>query len=364
MYKSEKRKDDHSTNYGEKLNPHMKFSTDEGTLPPYLPAKNSNEYSITDLAKPTAVSLFREQFSPDNKIQFNGIFKGNWTVKTNTSVKVDNIPGQAKLNMTDDVQINGRFAETSLQAKLKPTLISTQFDFGNIYFRNAFNGKYGPMVFNNFINPYASFEIDRTLKNHVWTFGMIYFTNDFLRKNFKVNIFKKESKYNWDLQVNNFLTCSGFFLNYLFTVNYANSISINNRKVLLGYEKNDINANLELNFKNGGVKDWKITETMTTLSYNLKENGIFGVYLRNLYNLRSDCSVQNEFGVGYSNKISKELDVKAKINLQGILSIFTNFKLNKNLSVQPSLLTSFGGLDRQGFMTLPFDFGLKIKFEQ
>lgn len=330
---------------------------------PFVPVKVSNDYSINDLEKPTAVFLFKEDYCPDNRIQFGGKFKGKWNVKANAAMKIEGSTNQPRLFLSDDVQINGPVAGTNLQLKFKPDLLSAQLDFGHTLIQNDYDTAQGPMRINHFLNPYIYFESDRSFNSQLYGLGTMYYLNNFLRKNIRLNFYKRENVLNWNFQVNSLYAYRGVFLNMLFTLTYGNCFAMNNRRVILGYDQDEINANVEVNFEGGNIKNWNLSETIATVSYNFREKGLFGLFLRS-YFLKNGNSAVHDFGVGYSNRLSKELDMKAKLNLNGILNLFLNYKLQDGLYLQPSLMTSLVNQSKKGFLNFPFDFGLKVKLER
>lgn len=330
---------------------------------PFVPVKVSNDFAISDLEKPTAVFLFKEDYCPDNRIQFGGKFKGRWGVKANAAMKVEGSANQPRLFLTDDVQINGPIAGANLQLKFKPEILSAQMDFGHTLIQNDYETAQGPVRINQFLNPYLYFESDRTFNNQLYGLGMMYYVNNFVRKNMRLNFYKRENVLNWNFQLNSLYAYRGMYLNMLFTLTYNDFFSLKNRRVLIGYDQNDINANLEVNFDGGSITKWNLSETIATISYNFREKGLFGLFLRS-YFLRDNSTPVHDFGVGYSNRLSKDVDLKTKLSLNGILNLFVNYKLQEGLYVQPSLMTSLVSQSKKGFLNLPFDFGLKIKLER
>lgn len=353
--------------YRERINENLKGASKEPFYSfsslPAVPVKVSTDYSIADLEKPTAVHLFREDFGPDNRVQFGGKFKGNWTVKANAAVKVEGSANHPRLFLSDDVQINGPVAGTNLQLKLKPDLVSAQMDFGHTFFRAEYDTPQGAVRIDQFVNPYLYFESDRVFNNQLYGLGVMYYLNNFLRDNIRLNFYKRENLLNWNLQSNTLYSYKGMFLSMLFTLTYNDFFALKNRRLMLGYDKNDINANVELGFEAGSFKKWNLVDTTATVSYNFREKGLMGVFFRT-YFMRDNTTPINECGVGYSNRLSKDLDFKAKLSLSGILNLFANYRLREGLYVQPSVMTSLSSPSKKGFLTLPFDFGLKVKLER
>ena len=330
---------------------------------PFVPVKVSNDFSISELEKPTAVFLFREDYAPDNRIQFGGKFKGRWTVKANAAMKIEGSTHEPRLFMSDDLQINGPIAGTNLQLKFRPEVLSAQLDFGHTLVQNDYDTAQGALRINHFINPYLYFESDRSFHNQLYGVGAMYYLNNLARKNFRLNFYKRENVLNWNFQLNSLYSYGGFFLNTLFTLTYNDFFAMQNRRLMLGYDENDVNANVEFNFEGGSVKKWSLSDVTATAAYNMREKGLFGLFLRSFF-LHTQSTPVTDFGVGYSNRLNKDFDVKAKLSLNGVLNLFMNYKLQEGLYLQPSLMTSLLSQSKRGFLNFPFDFGLKVKLER
>jgi len=334
---------------------------------PLPPVKNSNDFVIMDLEKPTALYLFKEDFAADNKVQFNGRFRGRWTVKVHSALAVGGNTDAPRFEFVDEAQLNGPLGQNDLQVKFKPQKLSAQLDFGHHLVMT--NYKWGTRHYvNTFLNPYVYLETDRALRNSLLGIGLMGYFNRVYRDNFRLNFFNKEDKLGWDMQYNALVRYSGFFFNCALGLTFTDALFFKDRKFMLGYDRNEVNANVEFFNRPGTFREWACDSLGLSLSYDFREKGLFGVYATKPFaalslDPRVAAPSLDDVQFGYRNKLRNDLAFKTKFGLRGLASFFFNYRLRDGLNLHTSLLTNILNRDKKGFLELPFDFGLKLKLE-
>lgn len=327
------------------------------------PLKTSLDYNLEDLEKPSALFMLREDFAADNKLAFNGKFRGKWTVKVNTLLAVGGSRENPKLEVQDDAQLNGPVGKHKVQLKFKPKKFSAQLDFGHHLISNNVTLKDGTQVnSSSFLNPYLFFESDRVFKKQLFGLGVLTHTNHCLRSNARINLKNEESKLDWDISKNVYAHHKGFFGNFFTNWKFADSFIFNERKALFGYDRDQLNLNCEINFAKGSFRDWKLQNSSVSASYDMKVNGAVAAAVEQNYAAQGDKTPQ-EVSFGYRNKLTRDLEVKSKLTLSGLMSLFLNYKLKDGLSVHSTLAAKMGDSQKKGFLEMPFDFGIKLKLE-
>ena len=119
-------------------------------------------------------ALFEDDFTADNRLQFNGKFTGRTNVKFNayTTPRLSN--NEVAFGLEEDAQVNLKAADIGFQAKFKPNLISLQADFD--HHLKTFNQ--GGNAYNFWLNPYVIWETSRALKNNNLHFGFLTHVNN------------------------------------------------------------------------------------------------------------------------------------------------------------------------------------------
>lgn len=328
-----------------------------------VPVKISNDFNIEDLEKPTALYLFREDYNHDNKLAFNGKFKGRWTVKLNAALQVEGSCNEPKLAIVDDAQLNGHLGSNALQLKFKPAKVSAQLDFGHHAIHSHTHGKGYEVVNQSFLNPYLYFDTSRDLKENTYAAGFMFYFDTWLRTNSRLNLRRKEGKIDWDIQENALFRHKGFFANYHFGYNFTDAIQFRARKFLLGYDKNEVNVNLELGVAKGSWREWKLDSSTASLSYDFRERGLFGL-IAELNPAKAELPKSEDISLGYRNKLRKDVELKTKLSYKGLAALFLGFHLKDGVNLHTSVSTNIINKDKKGFLEMPFDFGLKLKIEQ
>lgn len=327
------------------------------------PLKTSLDYSLEDLEKPSALFMLREDFAADNKLAFNGKFRGKWTVKVNTLLAVGGSAESPKLEVQDDAQLNGPVGKHKVQLKFKPKKFSAQLDLGHHLISNSVALRNGTQInSSSFVNPYLFFESDRVFKKQLFGFGVVSHTNHCLRSNSRLNLKVEESKLDWDISKNLYAHHKGFFGNFFTNWKFTDAFIFNERKALFGYDRNQLNLNCEVNFGKGSFRDWKLQSSSVSASYDMKVNGAVAASVEQKYGAQGETAPQ-EVSFGYRNKLTRDLEVKSKLNLSGLMSLFLNYKLKEGLSIQSTLAAKMGDSQKKGFLEMPFDFGIKLKLE-
>lgn len=352
---------------------------------PLAPLKNSLDLNIEDLEKPTALYLFREDFAADNKLAFNGKFKGKWTVKLNSILGIGGNVNAPKLELYDEAQINGPIGQNSIQLKFKPAKISGQFDFGHHLAYNKVHVENG-QPHNTFLyaNPYLYFETDRVFKKELYGLGALINFNRELREDFRLNLRNQEGKFDWDISNNGLIKAKGFFASWFFNFDLKNSLNFSDRRCVLGYDRDGINTNVELNFGKGNYKNWNFNQATISGSYDMRERGTFAAIFTKTFaatdkpatggdaqaagqanaDAASKAPVAGEdFAIGYRNKLRPDLELKTKMSYKGLCSLFFNYRIREGLNIHSTLQTNIVNKNNKGFLEYPFDFGLKLKLE-
>ena len=100
-----------------------------------------------------------------------------------------------------------------------------------------------------------------------------------LRINARFNIHKNESGWDWDIQKNCLYKHRGFFINTFFALTFNKWLEFKNRKLLVGYDRDEVNANIEVGVDKGAYNEWNVKDLIGSLSYDLRERGLFGLQI-------------------------------------------------------------------------------------
>ena len=166
------------------------------------------------------------------------------------------------------------------------------------------------------------------------------------------------------MQKNGLYRRRGFFFNYFFNATFVDFLDFKARKLMVGYDEKELNANLELQTEPGSYKEWALRQALATVSYDLKEKGLFGLQVDLSPDSLKKDRVSQLLTFGYRNKLSKDLEFKTKISLKKESSFFLNYRIAQGLSFQSTLTTSLVHKHRLGFLGYPFDLSLKLKLER
>lgn len=343
---------------------------------PLPPVKNSLDFNIEDLEKPTALYLFREDFAADNKVAFNGKFKGKWTVKVNSVLGVGGTLNAPKLEVIDDAQLNGPIGHHNIQLKFKPTKFSAQLDLGHhLSLHKAHVHNNVKDHFHLFSNPYLFYETDRVFKKQLLGLGLILNTSNGIKDNTRLNFRWQEGKFDWDITSNTLFKSRGFFFNWFLNMNIRDALNFSDRRFLLGYDRDGINANLEFNFAKGSFRDWKLSQTTLSGSYDFREPGVLALLLSKNYaaigatgdaqvaDAGKEKALEHDIAVGYRNKLNNNTELKTKFAYSGLASAFVNHRIQEGLNLHLTVQTNITNKNNKGFLEYPFDLGLKLKFE-
>jgi hypothetical protein len=117
--------------------------------------------------------LFDDDFTSDNKVQFNGKFVGKTNVKFNVLASPRIVNNEVTYGLEEDVQLDLKVQDIGVQAKFKPSLVSVHADFGQHLKTCDKKGH----VYNTWFNPYLIWETTRSLKVNNYIFGSLVHLN-------------------------------------------------------------------------------------------------------------------------------------------------------------------------------------------
>jgi len=330
---------------------------------PLPPVKISNDFTVTDLEKPTALFLFREDFAADNRITFNGKFRSRWVVKWNAFLAVRGNSQAPAFELLDDAQINGPIGRNSLQLKFKQKKLSAQLDFNHHLIHNDYELATKRHNFYTFLNPYLYFECDRSLRNHLYGLGWMTYISTKYRDHWRFNFSEKENKLSWDLTHNMLFRHRGFFANWVLGLTTTDTLFFNDRRFMIGYDRDEINVNVEAYDKKGTIRDWAVDAVTASASYDFRERGLLGIYASKFFGEGTDPNRLQDLSFGYRNKLRRDLEFKTKVSTTGLVHFFFNYRVRDGLNVHTSFLGALTDKTKKGFLEMPFDLGLKIKLE-
>lgn len=355
-----------------------------------VPASNSLAHCLEDLEKPTAIFMLKEDYAPDNKVQFQGKFKGRWTVKVNSALGIKGDLESPSFDLIDDAQLNGPVGNNTIQLKFKPKKFSAQLDLGVHTLTKKEPTLEDNIGSRTYWNPYLFYESDRSFKNKLFGLGAMLYPCKGSKINARLNLRHSEDKVNWDISKNLSILKQGFFLSSFCNLALENDLTFNDRRLLLGYDKEGINANIGLDFGKGQFKQWDGAITSLSASYDLKEKGVFGAYYEtSIGTLPTKAGAESsqgplegaqggsgarlqgndisgaldDFSIGYRNKLNRDLEVKTKLSLKGLAMAFFNYRIRDGLNIHSTIQTNLVNQNKNGFLNLPFNLGFKIKLE-
>lgn len=330
---------------------------------PTPPVKISNDFKIKEMEKPTAFFLFREDFEPNNKVSFNGTFKSRWAVKFNDGVDIDGTIQNPLFRTFYDIQLNGPVGKSNLQVKVKQDRLTAQLDFGHHLVHNEVSATQSHRNLFTFLNPYVYFECNDKIRDHLYGIGlMTYFNRDY-RDHWRLDFKQGSTGLDWQLTHNLLAKHRGFFLNWILGITYNKALAFKNRQFMVGYDRDEVNANLELIAKEGPVNDWKIEKATASASYDFRERGLLGLMAETSFVDRIDTKHVDDFSFAYRNKLRRDLEFKGKLSARGNANFFFNYIVRDGFNIQTSFLTSLvDRKDLKGFLGAPFGLGLKIKY--
>lgn len=175
--------------------------------------------------------MFDDDYTADNRIQFNGKFLGRTNVKFNAYATPKLANNEVTFGLQEDAQLDLKANGVGFQAKFKPSLISTHADFDHHLRTWVVNGQ----AYNFWFNPYLLWETNRSLKSNHIHFGILTQCDTY--KNHVRFILSDKKKNHWlDIQNNWFYSYKGFSLNYLHTASIGDIVRVLNKKILFGYQ--------------------------------------------------------------------------------------------------------------------------------
>lgn len=121
--------------------------------------------------------MFEDDYTSDNRVQFNGKFVGSTTVKFNSYAAPKLANDEVTCGLEEDAQVDLKIKGVSFQSKFKPASITTLADFDHHLRTWSKNGN----LYNFWFNPYISWETNRSLKNNNLNLGCLFHLNSWVK---------------------------------------------------------------------------------------------------------------------------------------------------------------------------------------
>ena len=330
-------------------------------LPPVM---NSFDYPVDELEKPVALRVFRDGFAANNSASLYWKFQGRWTARFQSGLFFGAQSTNSRFGSIDEAQINGPVGKYDVQLKFKADKLSGQLDLGHhALWRKQV--KAHPFLANLFWNPYIYLEADRECTSRHLGMGIMTHYGDRFRTNFRFNLRSYQTGFFWDISKNVALRHNGLFANFFAKTSFTDQLVFPERRMIFGYEKDRYNLNIEVEAAPGSYSELKGKVNSLSGSIDLRDNGIIAATLLLHEPSRTEEGVafdeEKVLVLGYRNKISKNLEVRAKLSTRSRLGCFVNYRVLKGMNIQASLDTGLTGAMKQSYLNLPFDFGIKLK---
>ena len=183
-------------------------------------------------------ALFDDDFCADNKLQLNARFNGKSTIRFNAVANTKVKDNEVQYNLNDDAQIDGTGFGFGFQTKFRPNFISLLTDLGMFHRLHICKDRKEVSMWNN---PYLFFEASRKLRLNSFYIGNVFHLNNWLRNNFRVNIWEKFAGSKGVHFDNNLL------LKYKeFTLSKSAHLEFKDEKLMIGYQHKEHSAALTL----------------------------------------------------------------------------------------------------------------------
>ena len=146
---------------------------------------------INKFPKTFVEKLFKDDFSADNKLQFNGTFNAlHSQVKLNSILHNSFKDNQNSFKVVDDSELQTNLFGLRGKFKFSGSSIKHTLDLNKKYFssQNNFLKK------NIWINPYLEVTVGRNLNNNVFSFGLLSHLNNNWMRNCRFNFNQGEEK--------------------------------------------------------------------------------------------------------------------------------------------------------------------------
>lgn len=330
-------------------------------LPPVM---NSFDFPVDELEKPVAVRVFQDGFAANNSASLYWKFQGRWTARFQSGLFLGTQTQNSRFGFLDEAQINGPVGKYDVQLKFKANKLSGQLDLGHHAFWRK-QVKAHPFFANLFWNPYIYLEADRECSAGHMGMGLMAHYGDRFRTNLRLNLRSYQTGFFCDLTKNVALRHNGLFANCFIKTAFNDKLLFPERRMIFGYEKDRYNMNVEVEAEPGSYSKLKGKVNSLSGSIDLRDNGIIAatLLLHEPSRIEEGVAFDEEkvLVLGYRNKISKNLEVRAKISTRSQLGCFVNYRVLKGMNIQASIDTGLTGAMKQSYLNLPFDFGLKIK---
>lgn len=316
---------------------------------PHSGFTTSNSSQMMDFPKQHYHMVLDEDYKTDNANVLEAKFKNaRGFVKYKMAQSTTLTDGNWKCNTSDVVTVDMSHKEVNSVCEVKPNQLSQHTDFG---VKSFVDDKL-------LINPYVRLEGDRSLGNKKLFLGMVSRWGDFMLRDQLVVKSKDD------------MTCDAR-LNYVhdnLNLTVAKSTDVVNMKVLNyrllgGYQDCTYSAYFELLKESGNHwANW----ARVHLGYKMCDKSDVAV------SLHQNCEDTNvrKMDFGFRYNLDKNTQFKQKVNCNLDTSCFFKHKLCDSTWMLMSMSTNLKNLGSptqasgySGFMNYPFNYGLKLKFD-
>lgn len=325
---------------------------------PNKPKDNSIKKDISRLHKGAARKLLFDDYSSKDHIEWEGNFKMDKSaVKSKATVKLNRGGKTIQANLTDESQLDFKLGKRfNYRVKVKPKAIQSHLDLDQYYCNWSMLG-YG---FRMWTNPYLVRDVSRSFTDRKTTIGARFDVNEgMMTEDDRIQISCKDGDWNADFTHNGFIKYKGFVWNHLWKSDIKNVFTSKTKKISVEYSKDKWSTSVEME-RNGEGRLFDFTYDKIDLGLSYKKNdktsmGIWTSTDLNTYDTTATAGVQN--------KVNDNVTVKAKINSNKDVELFSQYKPCDYFSVGTSILTSLDAQRNSELYNNGAKVGLKVKFD-
>ena len=325
---------------------------------PLPPVNNSLDFPVEAPERPEVLLLFLENFKPNNKLVFAGKFHNLWTAKFRSD-----FGGEGQPSLVDEAQLSGPVGGADARLRLKPEAVSVHLDLGHHLLSHKTFIQSGERVSaSSFWNPYLAFQADRRLKGAALGLGVMFHSDNYYKDNFRLTLRSGEVPGpSAELSTNTLVKQRGLSAAILTRLHLANSsVQFAERRMIFGLERAGYQFGAEAELAPGSFRDWVVRTARVACALDFREQGVLGAMLA-----WQKGSQTPRPSLCYRNRFSPNLELKTRLDFKGNTALYANLRIKDGLNLHCSVQTRGAGAgETSPLFGLPFDLGLKLKFDR
>lgn len=327
----------------------------------YVMTKNSLSEEMGDLTKSSVHKVLDDDYESKNSM--NSAMKMTSKCKTaymkmNVLCPMNTKDGALNMNCTDNMEVKLRMWGLDMKGKLKGNRWFEHYDFGIYNKKITLSDKKCSL----WINPYFRWGASRTLANPVFNFGSLISWCSAFSTRVQLNCDSKNAsdEYSaWSLSHKLQWTHKNFWLDWLYTFNFAHPKQVDSRTIRGGWSDKTWSVNGEVN-KLGYENTRAIDDFSLGVAY---DGGSVGTFAARIKNNMEENTMQ--CSVGASRKINDKTSAKLRVDSKTNADLWGTYKIGDGHTFTGTLSTNFKESEKvEGVFDYPVKFGVKYKIDK